>query len=174
MARTPFPAGQCHTGGMPTPEAAEFRILGPLEVGIGEHRLELGGTRQQVVLAMLLLSANGAVSVDRLEEAIYGEDLPPTARAQVQISISALRRLLAAHAPAVAISTQAQGYVLQVEAGAGFPQVRRAGCRGPGGTPGRSPGPGGDELPRRAPAVAGADPGGYRQPAHPGRGGPAR
>jgi len=102
---------------MPTPEAAEFRILGPLEVGIGEHRLELGGTRQQVVLAMLLLSANGAVSVDRLEEAIYGEDLPPTARAQVQISISALRRLLAAHAPAVAISTQAQGYVLQVEAG---------------------------------------------------------
>ncbi len=66
---------------------------------------------------MLLLNANGAVSVDRLEEAIYGEDLPPTARSQVQISISALRRLLAAHVPAAAISTQAQGYVLQVEAG---------------------------------------------------------
>ncbi len=46
---------------------------------------------------MLLLSANDVVSVDRLEEAIYGEDLPPTARSQAQISISSLRRLLAAH-----------------------------------------------------------------------------
>jgi DNA-binding SARP family transcriptional activator len=102
---------------MPTEDAAEFRILGPLEVGIGTHRLELGGTRQQVVLAMLLLNANGVVSVDRLEEAVYGEDPPPTARAQVQISISALRRLVAAHVPATAITRQAQGYVLQVEAG---------------------------------------------------------
>src|SRR5579862_5973764 len=117
MARTPDPTGQCHTGCMPTGDAAEFRILGPLDVGIGNHRLELGGTRQQVVLAMLLLNVNGAVSVDRLEEAIYGEDLPPTARSQVQISISALRRLLAAHVQAAAISRQAQGYVLQVEAG---------------------------------------------------------
>src|SRR5580658_6701522 len=117
MARTPHSPGQCQTGCMPTPDAAEFRILGPLEVAIGSHRLELGGTRQQVVLAMLLLSANGPVSVDRLEEAIYGEDLPPTARAQVQISISALRRLLAAHVPAAAIGRQAQGYVLQVEVG---------------------------------------------------------
>src|ERR1700733_1743790 len=116
MARKPRPPGQCKTGGMPTPDAAEFRILGPLEVAIGSHRLELGGTRQQVVLAMLLLNANGAVSVDRLEEAIYGEDLPPTARSQVQISISALRRLLAAHGHAAAIFRQAQGYVLQVEA----------------------------------------------------------
>jgi DNA-binding SARP family transcriptional activator/Tfp pilus assembly protein PilF len=102
---------------MPTPDAAEFRILGPLEVGIGKHRLELGGTRQQVVLAMLLLSTNDVVSVDRLAEAIYGEDLPPTARSQVQISISALRRLLAAHGAEAAIDRQAQGYVLQIGTG---------------------------------------------------------
>jgi DNA-binding SARP family transcriptional activator len=101
---------------MPTPDAAEFRILGPLEVATGSRRLDLGGARQQVVLAMLLLSANDVVSVDRLEEAIYGEDLPPTARSQAQISISSLRRLLAAHGHAAAIGRQAQGYVLQVEA----------------------------------------------------------
>jgi DNA-binding SARP family transcriptional activator len=100
---------------MPTPDAAEFRILGPLEVATGSRRLDLGGARQQVVLAMLLLSANDVVSVDRLEEAIYGEDLPPTARSQAQISISSLRRLLAAHGHAAAIFRQAQGYVLQVE-----------------------------------------------------------
>ena len=82
---------------------------------MGSRRLDLGGARQQVVLAMLLLSANDVVSVDRLEEAIYGEDLPPTARSQAQISISSLRRLLAAHGHAAAIFRQAQGYVLQVE-----------------------------------------------------------
>src|SRR5580658_4597073 len=107
--------GRCQTVCMPTGDAAEFRILGPLEVATGSGRLDLGGARQQVVLAMLLLSANDVVSVDRLEEAIYGEDLPPTARSQAQISISSLRRLLAAHGHAAAISRQAQGYTLRVE-----------------------------------------------------------
>src|ERR1700683_1142532 len=72
--------------------AVEFRILGPLEVRAGPDRLELGGARQQVVLAVLLLNANHVVSVERLLEAVYGEELPPTARSQTQITISALRR----------------------------------------------------------------------------------
>ncbi len=59
----------------------EFRILGPLEVAVGAERLELGGPRQQVVLATLLLNAGSVVTVGRLLEATYGEDLPPTARA---------------------------------------------------------------------------------------------
>jgi DNA-binding SARP family transcriptional activator len=98
-------------------DAAEFRILGPLEVLAGSRRLELGGSRQQTVLAMLLLNANGVVSVDRLEEAIYGEELPPTARTQAMIAISALRRLLAGHGDEAAISRRAQGYVLQTADG---------------------------------------------------------
>ena len=63
---------------------------------------------------MLLLSANRVVTVDRLLEAIYGEDLPPTSRAQAQNSISSLRRLFASHGHATTISTRAQGYVIQV------------------------------------------------------------
>jgi len=47
--------GRCQTVCMPTGDAAEFRILGPLEVAVGSGRLDLGGARQQVVLAMLLL-----------------------------------------------------------------------------------------------------------------------
>jgi DNA-binding SARP family transcriptional activator/tetratricopeptide (TPR) repeat protein len=62
---------------------------------------------------MLLLSAGHVVTVDRLLRAIYGEDLPPTSRSQAQISISALRRLFAAHGGAGIISTREQGYVLQ-------------------------------------------------------------
>jgi DNA-binding SARP family transcriptional activator len=95
----------------------EFRILGPLEVVAGAERLELGGPRQQIVLATLLLSADSAVSVGRLQEAIYGQDLPPTSRSQAQISVSSLRRLFASHGHAATISTRAQGYVLQIGTG---------------------------------------------------------
>jgi DNA-binding SARP family transcriptional activator len=95
-------------------EVAEFRILGPLEVLAGTRRLELGGRRQQIVLAMLLLNANGVVSVDRLEEAVYGDEPPPTARTQAMIAISSLRRLLAGHGDEATISRRAQGYALQI------------------------------------------------------------
>jgi DNA-binding SARP family transcriptional activator len=99
------------------PGFADFKILGPLEVAVGSERLELGGTRQQVVLAMLLLSANRPVSAARLEEAIYGPDLPPTSRSQAMITISLLRRLLADHGCAAAIGREPQGYVLRAENG---------------------------------------------------------
>lgn len=92
----------------------EFRILGPLEVLASPRRLGLGGARQQIVLAMLLLNANGVVSVGRLEQAIYGEDLPSTSRTQAMTAVSVLRRLLADHRDAAAISSRAQGYVLQI------------------------------------------------------------
>ncbi|MFG1879230.1 BTAD domain-containing putative transcriptional regulator [Sphaerisporangium sp. NPDC049003] len=95
----------------------EFRILGPLEVIAGSDRLDIGGARQRITLANLLLDANRLVTVDRLAEAIYGEDLPPTARAQVQICISSLRRLFAAHEGADIISTHPRGYIIRVEEG---------------------------------------------------------
>ena len=91
----------------------EFRILGPLEVQAGSRRLDVGGIRQQTVLAMLLLSAGHVVTTDRLLQAIYGEDLPPTSRSQAQIRISALRRLFATHGSAGIISSRGQGYALQ-------------------------------------------------------------
>jgi DNA-binding SARP family transcriptional activator len=95
----------------------KFEILGPLEVTAGSDRLELGGTRQQIVIATLLLSANRLVTTDRLLEAIYGEDLPPTSRSQAQISVSSLRRLFASHGRHAVISTRSHGYVIQVDSG---------------------------------------------------------
>ena len=95
----------------------DFRILGPLEIAVGQGRFELGGARQQVVVATLLLSANKVVSMNRLLEAIYGEDLPPTSRAQAQIAISSLRRSFASHSTVPVIATQAHGYVIRVEGG---------------------------------------------------------
>lgn len=94
--------------------AAEFGILGPLELLVGSRRLELTGARQQIVLAMLLLNANRAVSVGRLEEAMYGENLPPTSRNQAMIAVSGLRRLLTEHSHDAVISSRPNGYVLQI------------------------------------------------------------
>jgi DNA-binding SARP family transcriptional activator len=95
----------------------EFKILGPLEVSVGSQRLDLGGVRQQIVLATLLLSANTVVTVGRLEQAIYGEALPPTSRSQAQISISSLRRMFASGGYPAAITTHGQGYVIAVAEG---------------------------------------------------------
>ena len=93
----------------------KFKILGPLEIAVGSKRLEPGGPRQQIAIAMLLFSANRVVTTDRLLEAIYGEDLPPTSRSQAQISISSLRRLLAPYSHEPIISTQSHGYVIKVD-----------------------------------------------------------
>lgn len=93
----------------------KFRILGPLEVVAGSERLELGGVRQQIVMATLLLNANRVVTMDRLLEAIYGEDLPSTSRSQAQISISSLRRLFASRSRETIIATRPQGYVVHVD-----------------------------------------------------------
>jgi DNA-binding SARP family transcriptional activator len=95
----------------------EFRILGPLEVAVGSQRLDLGGTRQQIVLATLLVNAGSVVTAGRLQEANYGADPPPTSRSQAQFSISSLRRLFASHGYAGTISTRPQGYVIQVADG---------------------------------------------------------
>jgi DNA-binding SARP family transcriptional activator/Tfp pilus assembly protein PilF len=92
----------------------EFRILGSLEIAVGPERLELGGAREQIGLATLLLSANRVVTVDRLVEAVYGEDPPLTSRAQVQNSISSLRRLFASHGHTAIISRRGPGYVIGV------------------------------------------------------------
>src|SRR5277367_4840500 len=89
-----------------------FRILGPLDVTAGSDRVEVSGTRQRVVLATLLLHANETVSTGRLLEAVYGEDLPPTSRSQIQISVSALRRMFSASCGTPVIGTRAAGYVV--------------------------------------------------------------
>jgi DNA-binding SARP family transcriptional activator/tetratricopeptide (TPR) repeat protein len=83
---------------------------------VGPQRLELGGARQQIMLATLLLSADNVVTLGRLQEAIYGEDLPPTSRSQVQSGIFSLRQLFAAHGHSTVIATRGQGYAIQVGA----------------------------------------------------------
>ena len=72
----------------------DFRVLGPLEAGDGRELLALGPRKQRAVLARLLLDAGRTVSVERLLEDLWGEDLPDTAVKMVQIYVSGLRKIV--------------------------------------------------------------------------------
>ncbi|WP_348774352.1 BTAD domain-containing putative transcriptional regulator [Micromonospora sp. WMMD998] len=92
-----------------------LRLLGPIEMIDGERSMNLGGTRQRIVLAMLGLNNSRVVPMDQLIDAVWGEDPPSTARGQIQICISALRRLFDAISRPGAISTRPPGYLLQLD-----------------------------------------------------------
>ena len=89
----------------------EFSILGPLEVIDDGRPVRLGGPKQRAALAILLLSANRVVSVERLADDLYAGAPPVTAVTQVQRQVSDLRKALGA----AAIETRSPGYALRVE-----------------------------------------------------------
>jgi DNA-binding SARP family transcriptional activator len=90
----------------------EFRVLGPLEVRGEKGLLPLGGRRERVVLALLLLTANRRVSSDELSAALWSESPPATASTAVQVVISRLRKLLGRGAQ---IDTDRGGYILRID-----------------------------------------------------------
>jgi DNA-binding SARP family transcriptional activator len=89
----------------------EFRILGPIEVAADIGPVRLGGLKQRATLAILLLSANRVVSVERLADDLYAGAPPVTAVTQVQRQISELRKTLGS---ASAIETRSPGYVIRL------------------------------------------------------------
>ncbi|HEX6472245.1 MAG TPA: BTAD domain-containing putative transcriptional regulator [Streptosporangiaceae bacterium] len=92
----------------------DFRLLGPVEVVLDGEPFGLAAPRQEIVLAMLLLEANRVVSVSRLVDALWDDEPPPTAKNQVHISVSALRRRLGTRAGPQPILTRSPGYVIRV------------------------------------------------------------
>ena len=93
----------------------EFRVLGPLEITIDGDRLRLVDSREQRVLAMLLLEAGRVVPLTRLVAAAWDKDPPPSATKLVRNSVSVLRRRLAdAGAAGQLIVTDPAGYALHV------------------------------------------------------------
>src|SRR5439155_10448737 len=71
-----------------------YRILGPVEARDGDAPLRVGGPRERRLLAVLLVNRNLIVPVHRLVAVLWDAEPPPTARAQIHNSISALRRNL--------------------------------------------------------------------------------
>ncbi|SCL66570.1 AfsR/SARP family transcriptional regulator [Micromonospora eburnea] len=92
-----------------------LRLLGPVELGSDNRSVNLGGTRQRIVLAVLALNTNRIVPVNQLIDAVWSTEPPSTARSQIQICISALRRLFDEVGRPDAISTRPPGYLLQLD-----------------------------------------------------------
>ena len=95
----------------------EVRLLGPVELELGDRPVTLGGPKQRAVLSLLALNANTTVSVDRLIEGLWGEEPPASAPKMVQLYVSQLRKLFAEEAGAE-IVTHGRGYELRLDADA--------------------------------------------------------
>ncbi|MFK3983753.1 AfsR/SARP family transcriptional regulator [Micromonospora sp. NPDC050397] len=92
-----------------------FRVLGPMEVRFGHGRLELAGSREQRILAVLLLDAGQVVPVSRLVEALWDDRPPPSAAKAVRNCVSSLRaRLAAVSGTTGLIVSESGGYALRV------------------------------------------------------------
>jgi YVTN family beta-propeller protein len=92
----------------------EFRILGRLEVVDENGPVALGPLKERLVLAVLLLHANEAVTRERLIDELWGESPPPTARKAVNVYISQVRKTLSRDGNDP-IATEAGGYRLGLD-----------------------------------------------------------
>jgi DNA-binding SARP family transcriptional activator len=85
------------------------QLLGELEVWSDDGALlEVHGAKQRALLAVLALHRGQAVSVDRLVDAIWGDDIPANPTNALQAQVAQLRRLLG---PASVVTRQG-GYGL--------------------------------------------------------------
>jgi DNA-binding SARP family transcriptional activator len=92
----------------------DFRLLGPLTVLADGVAVPVRGARQQIVLTVLLLEANRIVPVGRLAEAVWGVDSPSTARNQIQMAVSELRRTFTKASGSKLIASHSAGYAIEV------------------------------------------------------------
>jgi DNA-binding SARP family transcriptional activator/tetratricopeptide (TPR) repeat protein len=90
-------------------------LLGPVGLAVGGQQVPVGRRTRRLLLALLAADANVDVSLARIVDVLWETDPPPTARNQVQVHVSGLRRLLGA-APGPAgpppIATTRAGYLL--------------------------------------------------------------
>jgi DNA-binding SARP family transcriptional activator len=95
----------------------DLLILGPLEVRAEGVLLPLGGAKPRAMLATLLLHPNEVVSVDRLTDALWGDQPPPSAAANIKTYASQLRKAVDGGTAGSRLVTRSPGYLFRVEPG---------------------------------------------------------
>jgi ABC-type transport system substrate-binding protein/DNA-binding SARP family transcriptional activator/streptogramin lyase len=91
----------------------DYRLLGRIEAGVDGRVLDIGGPKQQALLAVLVLSANHPVSRDVLIDRLWGERPPAGAQHTLEVYISRLRKALEPAAGGPVVLTRPGAYVLQ-------------------------------------------------------------
>jgi DNA-binding SARP family transcriptional activator/tetratricopeptide (TPR) repeat protein len=74
--------------------AVRFRVLGTIEADDDGHPIDLGHLRQRWVLAVLLIEANRMVSVEQLQNRVWGQHPPQRADGTLRTYLCRLRRAL--------------------------------------------------------------------------------
>jgi DNA-binding SARP family transcriptional activator/Tfp pilus assembly protein PilF len=95
------------------PEDLRVRLLGPLEISVGDRPLTLNG-RQRALCTALLLNANRVVSVDRLVDLLWDEHPPVAAPARIRSLIAEIRRAIGPDAAGLVV-TRSPGYAFQID-----------------------------------------------------------
>ncbi|MEO3856590.1 BTAD domain-containing putative transcriptional regulator [Acrocarpospora sp. B8E8] len=91
-------------------EVLRYGLLGPPVLWQDGAQVAINARRERVALGVLLLHANQVVTAEDLIDALWPEEPPPSARAQVHGCVFRLRRLLGDQA----LHTSAPGYRLHV------------------------------------------------------------
>jgi predicted ATPase/DNA-binding SARP family transcriptional activator len=86
--------------------AAQFRILGPIEVLLDGGPAALGAPKQRALLALLLVNRRRVVSAEQLIDGLWGEEPPASALQSLQVYVHGLRRALGTER----IETVGRGY----------------------------------------------------------------
>lgn len=93
-----------------------FSVLGPLKIFVGQQQLRLGSSREQKIMATLLLDADRVVPMTRLVDTVWDDDPPDTAAKAIRNCVSATRRRLAVAGGANGlITTEPGGYTLHTK-----------------------------------------------------------
>lgn len=88
----------------------EFRILGPVELLLGDRKVALGRAKERSLLGVLMLNHGKVVSVRTVTEALWDDNPPEHARNDLQTYVSRLRACLRGFGVSARIVTQRAGY----------------------------------------------------------------
>src|ERR1700678_1617833 len=92
----------------------EFGLLGPLVVRHDEQIAPVQRGNQRALLALLLLNANRAVTVDEIAETLWGTSPPPSAQVTIRNYVKRLRQALG-DVDQTRISSQPRGYLIRAD-----------------------------------------------------------
>ncbi|MEV3869787.1 BTAD domain-containing putative transcriptional regulator [Streptomyces sp. NPDC049906] len=94
-----------------------FALLGPLEVTLDGRRLALGSIKQRLLLATLLSRPSETVPTGVLVTALWGDEPPASAAANLRTYAGGLRGALGGDGPWEGMPTTRGGYLLRVPPG---------------------------------------------------------
>lgn len=89
-----------------------FHVLGDVCVSGAAGVVRFNSGRERTIVSLLVVNANQAVALEKIVDVLWEEDPPKTARDQIYICISSIRRTLKEFDPGYRIETRSPGYRL--------------------------------------------------------------